>query len=660
MATRLIALLVLAFSLLPVADLLPGGESDPEYGARLLDWAYGLALCAGVGGLVAYVVQVRRRAASSTSSDGGSAPANPPAGSAGRAFLVAASLLAGLLYALLAQRVFSGRPLLIDEIVQVLQARWYADGMLAVPVPPLREFFSILHLVDLGDLAYSQFPAGGPAMLALGSLVGAEWLVGPAAGVLSVVLFGRLLAQLEPGASRAWHRGAIALFALAPFGAFMFASHMNHVTALAWLLGACVALGRATASDDAHPGWGLVTGLALGAAATIRPVDAAAFALPAAAWLLWRAPRSKRAFASLAFSGLGVALPMAALFWVNAQTTGDPFLFGYDLLWGAGHGLGFHQSPWGPQHTPLRGLELVSLNFTRLSVYLFETPFPALLPAAVALWFARPLRAMDRFLFVSAGLLVVGYWAYWHDGFYLGPRFMVPLLPVLVLWSARLPLVVRDRLPRTFPAAMALRATLAAGAAYALVTIVVVRAPQYRNGMTSMRVDVASAARAAGVGDALVLVKESWGAQLMIRMWAAGISRSDAEVLYRNADACKLELALTAIEVDGVRGDAARARLVPLRADSGALVKSTRSPDFTERMLPGYAYAPVCEARLAADATGFSHFAPFRLVRDGNVYARWLPAREQEIMAAFPDRPVYLLGRAGTGVEAPPTWTRLR
>lgn len=351
---------------------------------------------------------------------------------------------------------------------------------------------------------------------------------------------------------------------------------------------------------------------------------------------------------------------MAALFWVNAQTTGDPFLFGYDLLWGAGHGLGFHQSPWGPQHTPLRGLELVSLNFTRLSVYLFETPFPALLPAAVALWFARPLRAMDRFLFASAGLVVAGYWAYWHDGFYLGPRFMVPLLPVLVLSSARLPLVLRDRLPRTFPAALALRATLAAGAAYALVTIVVVRAPQYRNGMTSMRVDVASAARAAGVQDALVLVKESWGAQLMIRMWAAGISRSDAEVLYRNSDACKLELVLAGIEGDGVRGDAARARLVPLRADSSALVKSTRSPDFTERMLPGYAYAPVCEARLAADATGFSHFAPFRLVRDGNVYARWLPGREEEIMAAFPERSVYLLGRAGTGVEAPPTWTRLR
>ena len=29
-------------------------------------------------------------------------------------------------------------------------------------------------------------------------------------------------------------------------------------------------------------------------------------------------------------------------------------------------------------------------------------------------------------------------------------------------------------------------------------------------------------------------------------------------------------------------------------------------------------------------------------------------------MALYPERPVYLLGRAGTGVEAPLTWTRLK
>jgi hypothetical protein len=677
MATRLIALLVLALSLLPVVNLIPGGESDPEYASRVLDWAYGLALCGGIGVLVAYIARIRHRraaaanggelaAATPVAPEGSQGLAMAPSGYAGTGYLVGAALLALLLYGLIAHFVFSARPLLIDEIVQVLQARWYAQGMLAVPVPPLREFFSILHLVDLGDIAYSQFPAGGPAMLALGSLVGAEWIVGPMAGAVSVVLFGSLLRRLEPDASRRWHRGAVALFALAPFGAFMFGSHMNHSTTLAWLLVAAVALARATDRAEAHPGWGLLTGLALGTAATIRPLDGAAFALPAAGWLAWHAWRSwrgtggVRALASLLLSGVGVALPMSALFWVNWRTTGSPTLFGYDLLWGSGHALGFHVSPWGPIHTPARGVELVSLNFTRLSVYLFETPFPALLPAVVSLWLGRALRPMDRYLFVASAFVVAGYWAYWHDGFFLGPRFMVPLLPVLVLWSARLPLVLSGRVRRGSPLALGIIATLVAGAAYALVTIAVVRVPQYRNGLTSIRVDIAAAARRAGVHDALVLVKESWGAQLVVRMWEAGISRSDTEVLYRNADACKLELALDAIERDGVHGAVARARLEPLRADSSVLVRSTRSRDFTERMLPNASYPPVCENRILADQAGFSHYAPFRLVRDSNVYARWLPGREDEIAALYPGRPVYLLGRAGTGEEAPPTWTRLR
>ena len=665
---RLIAVLVLALSLLPIANLIPGGEVDVEYAARLLDWLNGLALCLGVGGLAMYVSHTRSRAnrTAPLRTDALGTAGSPSAweqtaitGRAGGRFVWVTSLLAFGLYVLVARGVFSGRPLLIDEIVQVLQGRWYAAGHLSVPTPPLREFFSILHLVDIGDRTYSQFPAGGPAMLALGSLIGAEWAVGPAVGAGSVALFARLLELAEPTASRRWHRGSLVLFALAPFGVFMFGSHMNHATSLFWLLAATVSLARATTDDSAHLAWGLLTGLSLGAAAAIRPVDAAAFALPAAGWLLWRARRGGRPLVSLLLSFVGVALPVAALFWVNARTTGQPLVFGYDVLWGAGHGLGFHQSPWGPIHTPWRGIELVSLYLTRLNVYLFETPFPALIPAAAALWYARALRPLDRYLMISSGLVIVGYWAYWHDGFYLGPRFMVPLLPLLVLWSARFPLLVRERLPQRVPLSLGLRVALLTGGAYAIVSLGMVRIPQYRNGMTSMRVDIARESSAAGVHDALVLVKGSWGAQLVVRLWALGVSRSDTEVLYRNADACKLELTISGLERSGVRGAAARRRLIALQADSASLTRSTRSPDYTERMLPGFTYAPVCETRLLEDQEGFSHLAPLRLAQDGNVYAHWLPGRESELAALYPGHPVYLLGRRGSGVEAPFTWRRL-
>ena len=660
MAARLIAVALLALGLLPIANWIPGGETDPEYLARLIDWLNGFLLCAGVGALVWYVSTVRSRRTMGALVDGtrgGSDVTGWWVGSVSesraRVFL---ALAAFGLYAIVSRCVFSGRPLLIDEIVQVLQARWYADGRLAVATAEPREFTSILHLVDLGDRTFSQFPAGGPAMLALGALVRAEWLVGPASGAIAVWLFGRLMREMEPSASRAWRVGATALFALAPFGVFMFGSHMNHATATMWLLAAALALAFAT-RERGSPWWGLAIGLALGAAATIRPVDGAAFALPAAAWLAWRARRGGPPLVTLVASGVGVALPLGALLWVNARTTGDPLLFGYDLLWGAGHSLGFHSSPWGPVHTPARGLELISLYVTRLAIHLFETPFPAILPAAAGLWFARRFGALDRYLLGASGLLIVAYWAYWHDGYYLGPRFLFPLLPVFVIWSARLPSTLASL--RAWPVPIrngALAATLSA-VAYAMAFLVAVRVPQYRNGMTSMRTDVESASMTAGVKDALVLVKESWGAQLLVRMWALGVSRSDAEVLYRTVDACKLELTISALEAEGTRAVAARDRLTALQADSGALVKSTRSPDFTERMLPGYAYAPECEAAVAADGEGFSHLAPFRLARDGNVYVRWFPGREAEIASRYPDRTVYLLGRASSAVDAPLTWT---
>ncbi len=654
MATRLIALLVLGLSLLPVAGFLPGGESDPEYWSRLLDWANGLALCGGLGGLAAYVVHTRRPATAEQSS------ATVQKGSAGRVFTWSVAGLAFAVYVLIAHTVFSGNPLLVDEIVQVLQARWYASGELSVPTPPMSEFFSILHLVDLGARTYSQFPAGGPAMLALGTLMGAEWIVGPLVGALSVLLFAQLIALLEPNASRAWHRGATVLFAVTPFGAFMFGSHMNHATTLLWLLLAAVALGLATARDDAHPVWGLVAGLALGTAASIRPMDGAAFALPAAAWLLWRARLGNRPFATLLLSGVGIALPLAALMWVNVRTTGRPLLFGYDLLWGAGHGIGFHRSPWGPIHTPLRGLELVSLYFTRLSVYLFETPFPALVPAAAALWMRPVLRPLDRYLFASALLVVVGYWAYWHDGFYLGPRFMLPLLPVLVLWSARLPLAFAERFARGSLPRVFLGVTLTGGALYAAVSIAIVRVPQYRNGMTSMRVHIARESAAAGVHDALVLVKESWGSQLIVRLWARGVSRSDTEILYRTVDACRIETVLRSLEAEDIRGAAALGRLMPLQSDSALLVNSTRSPDYTERMLPGLTYSAVCEESIRRDQQGFFQLAPLRLATDGNIYARWLPGREVEIAAQYPGRAVFVLERESSALGAAFVWRRLR
>lgn len=415
MVTRFVALFLLVGSLVPFAWLIPGGESDSGYLARLEDWVLGTALCAAIGALVWFVQRARLRVAAETddSHETEGEGALYPKAADGRdlLFVVGSAVGAFVLYAIIAQWVFAGRPLLIDEIVYVLQARDYANGSLTHLTRLPREFFAIMHEVDFGARSYGQYPAGGPAMLVPGVWLGAEWLVGPVVGGLSVLCFAWVLPAWVPEWSRAVRRATVLLFALAPFGAFMFGSHMNHATTLFWLLVAVLGLSRARV-EGSSPWWGLLTGLGLGIAATIRPLDAATFALPAGAWLGWRARRGGVPLAQWLLSGVGVALPVTALMVVNAQTTGHPLRFDYDVLWGAGHALGFHDAAWGAVHTPARGVELISLYLTRLSSYLFETPFPALLLPAVGLWFARSLRAMDRYLLVSAGLVIVGYWAY--------------------------------------------------------------------------------------------------------------------------------------------------------------------------------------------------------------------------------------------------------
>lgn len=657
MVARAAAAVLLALSLLPLAHWIPGGEPDGGFAARLEDWALGVGLCGMVGVLAWFIARTRRRAAGGAGTEAAPAGAWPPHAQEGRAVL-AICLLALAGYTAIAIGVFSARPLLIDEIVQVLQARDLAAGQLTHAIPGPKAFFSILHEVDFGTRAYGQYPVGGPAMLVPGVLVGATWLVGPLVGAACVWLFWMLLRSVEPTATPRFRVATTLLFACTPFAAFMFASHMNHGPLLLWLLVAAVALPRAVADGPRAPLWALVMGLGLGIAATIRPLDAGAFALPAAAWLAWRARGGRRQFVALALSGVGVALPLGLAFWANLATTGHPLQFGYDLLWGADMRLGFHASPWGAVHTPQRGIELVALYLTRLNTYLFELPFPSLVLPAAGLWFSGRLSAMDGYLFASAGLVLLGYWAYWHDGFFLGPRFLFAWLPFLVLWSAR---GIREVLlaTRRAPALRIGVATgLGVGVAYALLTLASVRVPQYRNGLASMRFPYDAAERA-GVSGALVMVQESWGAQLIVRLWELGISRPDAEAIYRNVDACVLEEAIAAAARDGLQGRGALARLLPLLADSARLVTSDLTPDDSQRLLPGLAYTDVCVARIEADRRGYLLYAPWRLVDDGNVYARWLPGREAQLRAAFPSRPAYLLRRAGTAVDAPLVWTRL-
>src|SRR5205814_3051915 len=88
--------------------------------------------------------------------------------------------------ALVATRLYHQLPHILDAVSYTFQAGLFATGQLALPAPPLvAAFRGPFELVWQGRM-FSQYPPGAPAVYALGSLVGLEWLVGPVACMLLI------------------------------------------------------------------------------------------------------------------------------------------------------------------------------------------------------------------------------------------------------------------------------------------------------------------------------------------------------------------------------------------------------------------------------------------------------------------------------------------
>lgn len=627
-----IGLAILGF--LPIANWIAGGHTAPWYSQVAQSWVSGTAIV--FGAFVVLVILSRRRAvgfAANLASRAGEWFDRQP-----RFGALILSVAAAALYATVALAVFDGRPLFIDEIVQLYQARVYAAGHLVDRVGPFPEFFGALNVVSAADHQFGQFPPGGPAHLMLGVLLGAPWLVTPLLGGATVYAFARLVRHVESEPSVAL--AAVLLLAFSPFMVFMAGSQMNHVSTLLWIVIAWLACVRLTSAPTRGRWWALLFGLAAGVAATIRPVDALAMTAPA--FGLWiTSLRSKRNVQSVMFVAIGLAVPMAALLAYNNATTGSPLLFGYELMWGKSHSLGFHASPWGIAHTPARGLELLSLYALRLQSYLFESPTPSLLPVIITLAIASGVGRFDRMMLWATALLAGAYFAYWHDGFYLGPRFFFVLTPLLALLAARAPRaigVITQRATARQYAFVALAISLLIG----LGTGLPARARLYAQNLAGSRHRLA--ADSLGGRASLVFVRESWGSQVLARLWGRQVERPAAELLYRSVDTCVLDSAVTALEEHDVIGREARAALWPLLRDSMKVLPSSLSPDATERVLPGSAYSPRCAAQIAADHDGLALYPPLLAERRGALlFARDLGERNALLAKYYPDRAAYLL-----------------
>lgn len=578
------------------------------------------------------------------------------------AFMLAIGILTTLLSATFAIYSFHRFASTSDEIAQFWHARILLTGRWALPVDPNREFFSLDTVVDSGQW-YSQFPIGGPLVMALGVLIGAPWLINPLlAGGSAVAVY--LFVRRAYGETAA--RWSAALFATSPMFLMMAGTWMNHVPVLFFTtvgLAATAAWDQATTRRAGFVTAALI-GLCVGAIATIRPLDAVVLALVLGSFQLWRLRESPARTSELLAEILAGSCCIAILLFANTQTTHQALRFGYDVAWGPGHRVGFHVDPYGQPHTLARGLDYVLTYFSELNIDLMFWPVPVLLVLMLGLWANRRPSRWDVALVAFIAAQTLAYGAYWYRGELLGPRFLYPIVPAVIILIARTPAMLDQRL-----GARACRVATAGIVACVLVawaaptSTIGVRgmAMHTRAQRQSLKVDIAGTVRDSGAHHALVFLREQFSQRLIRRLWALGVPRGAALPFVETRDACVLLTAIEAGERDTSASPAARLAglaSVPLVVNP----QGSMPQDPAIKIASRESLTPECEAEVNGDAANSP--VPFgaglvlepidaRGRVDGDViYVADLGAHNEVLRSRFGDRTWYRL-RLAPGANGP-------
>lgn len=498
---------------------------------------------------------------------------------------------------------FDGRPTTADEIAQLWHARMLLAGRLSLPPDPNPEFFAIDNIIDRPRWM-SQFPIGGPAVLSVGLITHAAWLLNPVLTALTALNVYRFV-QRAYGEAEA--RAAATVFALSPMVLLMGATYMNHMPT-AWLVTLALAeLSRWSDTTDARTlrRSAVIIGVALASAITIRPLDGAVGVVVIGLVMLFRTARDRSRVPSLLWAMGAGAVPIALLLVVNWQLTGNPLRFGYEVLWGANHSLGLHDDPTGHPHTAWRALLLGVKYAVQLNWITTAWPVPIILIVATGMLAARRAHRWDFVLFALFGAQLVVYAFYWHDGQFIGPRFMFTAVPALLVLAARAPFVVSERLSGA-PRRMALAVIpVCIGVAwlrhmppFGMQGL----ASEFRDSRTRLKLDPPREIVSGAVQNALVFVQEGAATRLLHRLWGVGVSRPAAARLLASADACTLLEAVRAEEQRPSNDSTVRLRRID------AVVRPYRAsrldihiPDPNFRVSDAASLTPACRDEIARD-----------------------------------------------------------
>jgi hypothetical protein len=473
-------------------------------------------------------------------------------------FASGTALWVTLISSLLAWTVFDRVPHVADSVGYLFQAKYFASGALFLPPPPDAAAFEVEKVVNDGSRWWNYGFPGWPAVLALGVVAGAPWIVNPLLAGLTVVLAYALLCSLY---NRPLALCVISLLGFSPWFLFMSASFLPHPVSVVWGLLTLIALVKTV--ESRRTVWGTVGGASLGALFLTRPLEALLLVPAIGSWALrWGGHIVTRScFVSWMLSGAAVG---GLIFPYNAALTGDLFRTphqawseakpeaGVDRL-GFGSDIGniawSHLDPF-PGHGLLDVIINAHQNFFNSNFELFGWSFGSLIFASIfVLW--RSWGRADRLFLSIVFMVIVGHSFYWFSGGPdFGARYWYQTLVPLVVLTVR---GVQELQRRWFEISAApsskhrISAIVVVAAVVAFVNVVPWRSIGKYHRYRGMSADVARLARDHDFGHSLVFVQarhpEDYASAFIFNpsnldapgtIYALDAGESSRDILYRH------------------------------------------------------------------------------------------------------------------------------
>ncbi len=555
--------------------------------------------------------------------------------------------------------VLAGKPTIIDAMVQMLQARFVAAGQLGGPADQFTEFWQLQNSLITPNGWVSQYPPGHVFLLALGFMLHVPLLVGPALVGVTVVfttLTAQRLLRDDPAVARL---GAIML-ALSPFFIGLAGAYMSHVSAAA--AGAIAVYCALRSEDDERIRWPIFTGAGLGLAFSVRPLAAIAAGMTVLAiWIVVRGPRRTElaGWIRLCIGTVAGAMPFViGLGIYNNHFFGSPFRFGYVAAQGPLVGLGFHHDPYGHYYGPMEAVAYTSSDLVTLSLYLLETPLPAVIVVGLFLMFRRKFSAGEQLVALWALLPVVANAFYWHHGVFMGPRMLNEAAPAWAVATAIAAVGLVRLTTRGQFRGYAPRAILTVGFVVAWAAGIFYLAPgrlkSYGGAwMASTRIEPPHTA-----APSLIFVHGAWSGRVVMRLIANGLRLDSLEIGIRQNTTCEFQ------EFANWYAAAKAGRITP-RPDIGFDPASRRRPaqfmigeDNAIRADPGQPLSRDCVREIASDSSGIIDISSFLwqtdlpgLPSDGAMIVRDMgPEANAKLIAHYPERtPMFFYRAEGEG-----------